>query len=339
MAVRRTDDLGNPNFSTNQTSLWKQPKTYTIALAVIAAIGAGVIAGAVFSRVPNITALNHSTAGYAVIGALGGVSAVSFLTSVYLHKRDKKSSPALPVGLEITEQEGVIGKPIDDLYRTCFYRCESVESIIDPRNQTQFAKVSVLATTSLGVFENNSYEGKTAILNFANAYQPGGAQEGSLRKASNEVLTQALNSFREETPKDPVGRYIHESHCLYTPKIPFKIEGKENPIELAVISAAAPNKNSAPYNNPAMKIRADFIMIQTVRSVLYAAAKEGVENLVLGAFGCGAFGWDPKTVADIFHIQLRDDFKGIFKNVIFAIPNANSANHKAFAEKFTNAHI
>ena len=42
-------------------------------------------------------------------------------------------------------------------------------------------------------------------------------------------------------------------------------------------------------------------------------------SLILGAWGCGAFGNDGHLVAQLFHRALETDFKGAFKEVTFAI--------------------
>ena len=57
-----------------------------------------------------------------------------------------------------------------------------------------------------------------------------------------------------------------------------------------------------------------------VRAVLHAAALSGRSNLVLGAFGCGAFGNPPRPVAAIIREQLAvPQFRGAFRAVVFAV--------------------
>lgn len=57
-----------------------------------------------------------------------------------------------------------------------------------------------------------------------------------------------------------------------------------------------------------------------IRAVLHAARSTGRPNLVLGAFGCGAFGNPAGPVAAIFRDLLRsDEFRGAFKRVVFAV--------------------
>lgn len=57
-----------------------------------------------------------------------------------------------------------------------------------------------------------------------------------------------------------------------------------------------------------------------IRSVLHAARHTGRPNLILGAFGCGAFGNPAGPVAAIFREQLTSpEFRGAFACVVFAV--------------------
>ena len=64
------------------------------------------------------------------------------------------------------------------------------------------------------------------------------------------------------------------------------------------------------------------------------AAENKVDTLILGAFGCGVFKQDPEQVALIFDEFLSTDFENVFETVIFAIPDRNSKNYKAFERVF-----
>jgi len=61
-----------------------------------------------------------------------------------------------------------------------------------------------------------------------------------------------------------------------------------------------------------------------IRTILTVAALNNVKNLILSAFGCGAYGCPPNHVAALFK-EVIQDFYGVFDNIIFAIFNdANS---------------
>ena len=72
-----------------------------------------------------------------------------------------------------------------------------------------------------------------------------------------------------------------------------------------------------------------------IRSVLQAAVVSGHGDLVLGAFGCGAFGNPARPVAKIFaEVLASKEFRGAFSNVVFAIIDpVGTGNLKPFAEE------
>jgi len=59
---------------------------------------------------------------------------------------------------------------------------------------------------------------------------------------------------------------------------------------------------------------------ERVRTMLRIAAMEGRKNLVLGAFGCGAFHNPPSAVAYVFYGVLKEaEFRGRFEGIWFAV--------------------
>jgi uncharacterized protein (TIGR02452 family) len=75
-----------------------------------------------------------------------------------------------------------------------------------------------------------------------------------------------------------------------------------------------------------------------IRLMLSLAAKNGVKNLILGAWGCGVFKNNPEVISGYFHEILVDEcYSGLFNQVIFAVINdENSAgnNYEIFKKKF-----
>ena len=78
--------------------------------------------------------------------------------------------------------------------------------------------------------------------------------------------------------------------------------------------------------------------------MLKVAAFLGYKDLILGAFGCGAFGNDARIVSDIFYKVLKEfDYDGMkegdmFSSIIFAVMDhsENQYNYKEFCRNFTN---
>jgi hypothetical protein len=75
-----------------------------------------------------------------------------------------------------------------------------------------------------------------------------------------------------------------------------------------------------------------------VRAVLTAAKISGKKDLVLGAWGAGAFNNNPKYVAQIFrdHLTENAEFVGFFDRIVFAIIDPlGTGNLKPFLEVFS----
>ena len=78
------------------------------------------------------------------------------------------------------------------------------------------------------------------------------------------------------------------------------------------------------------------ILLERCIFVLEVAKINNAQNLILGAFGCGVFGCNPKIVSEIFANLLceDEDYEGIFKEVRFAIPKG--INYDAFKKTFVS---
>ena len=102
------------------------------------------------------------------------------------------------------------------------------------------------------------------------------------------------------------------------------------PIEVNVISAAMPNladpQVSAIYGGDCSSALWRQTVTLSIRAVLAVAVEEEVDVLILGAFGCGAFRNDARTVASIFkRLLMSFEFAGAFSDVIFAIVERDDA--------------
>lgn len=196
-----------------------------------------------------------------------------------------------------------------------------------------------------------------AVLNFASATNPGGgvtrgssAQEEALCRCS--TLYPCLNT--PQLWKDYYG-FHRERHdvrytdtCIYTPgiliiktdtRLPERMP-KENWCQVDVISCAAPNLREKPYHamNPgqgtAVKVSDSELLAlhkKRARKILTVAAANGVDSLVLGAFGCGAFQNPPEVVARAYK-EILPEYQGYFYEVRFAVycTPADPSNYDVF---------
>lgn len=102
-----------------------------------------------------------------------------------------------------------------------------------------------------------------------------------------------------------------------------------------VITCAAPNKSAAQkYQNVSDEENTRVLRLR-IKFVLDIAKNNQVNTLILGAYGCGVFGQDPKEVASIFKEYLENSHK-CFKKVIFAIPEGRDGNLEFFKSVFVD---
>ena len=170
------------------------------------------------------------------------------------------------------------------------------------------------------------YKGKkVAVLNFANNHSVGGApfsagaQEESLCRCSTLYpCLQAMYGQFYKKHQDEYGRKeINEmgsDDLIYTPDVVvFKTDERTDPqiprmmeqgewYKVDVITCAAPE-----LRHRTRKPRGYEEMIRRrIKKILDVAAKEKVEVLILGAWGCGAFGNDIAVVSNAFYSLLEN---------------------------------
>jgi hypothetical protein len=92
----------------------------------------------------------------------------------------------------------------------------------------------------------------------------------------------------------------------------------------------------AKHASPAEFAQLPAVLRDRVAKILSVAQAHGHDSLILGAWGCGAFGNDGHQVAEFFHRSLTIDFAGAFKEVTFAIVDTSPEKKfiGPFAERF-----
>lgn len=179
--------------------------------------------------------------------------------------------------------------------------------------------------------------GITAVLNFASYKEPGGKfLDGSMTQ--EEALCHASTLYNVLTRKDEYYAYNREhlnrglylDRALYTPDILFIY--KDEGMQADVITCAAPNRRVAQKYCNVSDEEVYAVMKKRIDFILNTAKNEGVETLILGAFGCGVFGNDAEEVAGIFKELLEGKYSRSFKKAVFAVPGG--PNLDAFKKVF-----
>lgn len=194
--------------------------------------------------------------------------------------------------------------------------------------------VAVVSGTTFAVAKRFCEFGKTAVLNFANPEIPGGgvvngamAQEECLCRSSN--LYPCLNDDRVFDDFYLYHRHLHNGfyseRLIYTKDVTVFKDDSVVPqlmpqnewFKVDIITCAAPFTAKLRYVNSCV-LR--DIFKSRIKNIFEAALENGVEVLVLGAFGCGAFKNPPRIVAHAFKEVINDnEYQKKFKNIVFAI--------------------
>ena len=236
-------------------------------------------------------------------------------------------------------------KEMEDLYKdeiedcideTLAYNANS--KFIEKRlNNKQIIIVDEIDSVG-AVFKYVNINEITAVLNFASYNNPGGnfingskAQEECLCHESYlyNVLKECMGYYKINHKNK--NRSLYTDRALYSPNVRFTKECKD--VFCDVITCAAPNKTAAQkYYNVSDEENSE-VLKERIEFVLKIAQDNGVDNLILGAYGCGVFGQDPLEVAKIFKEFLSGKYK-CFNKVIFAIPNKLEMNYRCFQKIF-----
>lgn len=183
-----------------------------------------------------------------------------------------------------------------------------------------------------------------ACLVFASAKNPGGgflggaqAQEESVARAS--ALYPCLRAAPEFYEFHRAQRDLRYSdRVIYSPAVPVFRDDRGNlldqPYQVAFLTSAAPNLGAILTGQPADAAEVPAALRRRAERVLRVAAVHGHRRLVLGAWGCGVFRNDPRTVAEAFAgaLAVVDGFAEVVFAVYDKLPR--SPVYAAFAEVF-----
>lgn len=206
------------------------------------------------------------------------------------------------------------------------------------------ASIHVVNLDSYDCAESLTREGKQdiVVLNMASSTTPGGgylsgagAQEEALCRRSTLYIT--IRRQRGFHPIPPRG-------AIYSPDVLVFRTSDDKQCSLlpeadrwwtSVVSVAAINRPKlSRFEDDYAKDADRDDMKERIKTMLRVSALEKRKNLVLGAFGCGAFMNPPNIVAALFKAVLEEEeFKGRFEGIWFAvIERGGSGNFSVFKE-------
>ncbi len=223
-------------------------------------------------------------------------------------------------------------------------------SAIDPPHKSTDCPLAVVKDTTFHCAGELVGEGRVAVLNFANAYSPGGGvTRGAM--AQEECLCRSSNLYNALTIPYLIRNYYKHNEkttgelgtdaVIYSPGVTVFKSDDVLPVPLAEPFQVDVLTCAAPYVNPNRKKPIPLEKLEDtfnhrIRNILEVAAANSADNLVLGAFGCGAFNNPPDLVAGCFRYCLVDrGYRDYFRRVVFAI-KGGGRNYEVFRDILTD---
>ncbi|MBR2215820.1 MAG: TIGR02452 family protein [Selenomonadaceae bacterium] len=228
---------------------------------------------------------------------------------------------------------------------TAFYAERDLPTLPAARYETTIVTVNEHRSLESAFYYRRKFpEARIGIHNFASATNPGGGvRHGS--RAQEEALCRCMTLLPVLETEENNRRYyqFHKNRrdftytdaCIYTPDIVAIKSDTDIPQRLPksdwqkfdVLTCAAPNLRLSSNITSSMGRRFSThitdkslreIHIRRATHLLTVAAHHGIDILILGAFGCGAFHNNPEAVASAYKAVLAD-FQGHFQEVAFAV--------------------
>ena len=198
--------------------------------------------------------------------------------------------------------------------------------------------------TTLSAHQRHLAKGhKVVSLNFAAATNPGGGLLTGAR-AQEEYLCRSSALYLSIKDSPMYAYHRREGHkrysdaMIYSPDVPVFRDDEHGllptPYLASFITSAAPLTK---HLHPAELVHLPETLRLRIQKFLTVAQAHGHDSLVLGAWGCGAFGNNGNLVADLFHKALTQDFAGAFKEVTFAIVDTSTEGRfiRPFSRRFS----
>lgn len=223
----------------------------------------------------------------------------------------------------------------------CGYKCENVDSFTAARKQYMSLNPTAKKDSK-----------PVLVLNLANPVHPGGgvrrgarAQEEDLcRKSSLLLSLESKKASKYYDYNKSLSTYMGSDAMIFTPQVEIIRDENGNLLDdtvvVAVLTCAAPMVNQG--KEGLSEAQYQDMVYQRIVGMLKCAAYFGYKYLVLGAWGCGAFGNDAHVISDLFYKALKEfNYDGMgessfFWHIHFAVLDrtAEQYNFKEFCRNF-----
>lgn len=211
-----------------------------------------------------------------------------------------------------------------------------------------FAAARTLVRAKLN--DTGENEHKIAVMNLASDEEPAGGWRYTLSRTQEEALCYSSTLYATLRPEWYPWPNIGPGAAagIFSPNVVvFRDTLDHDLVELppqercvvAVITVAAPRLPKLTEDKLGLANASDLTDLrEKIVLILRIAAHNGMNNLVLGAMGCGAYRCPPALVAKEMKAALDSkEFSGWFDHVIFAVharSKVGKQNYEAFEQEF-----
>lgn len=180
-------------------------------------------------------------------------------------------------------------------------------------------KIEFLCENVVKTIENSTH---AAVLVFASAKNPGGGVENGAKAQEEDISLQSSWYFQA---RKVAGFYLERgSHAVNSDNMIYVENGyllrneygeDIDPLKISFIGACAPNLNGMQQQKKTISEKQlEAILDARIENIFKLAQKHKKQELILGAWGCGVFGLEPKVVASIFKKKMSEGwFNGDIK--------------------------
>ena len=187
---------------------------------------------------------------------------------------------------------------------------------------------------------------RVLVLNYANPVNIGGGVRRGAKAQEEDLCRQS--SLLLSLESEEAAAYYRYNRALHTmlgsdamiisPNVEIIRDGKAEWLEetavISVLTCAAPYLRDGTEG----KTYDEYIAMTAhrIRGMLCVAAREGYTHLVLGAWGCGAFGNDAKLIARLFSEEIERIGPDTFKHIGFSVlcKDPGQYNYRVFSSCF-----
>ena len=213
------------------------------------------------------------------------------------------------------------------------------ETIIEVVNESTVDAIFKLS-------KENHKNTSLGVLNFASAYNPGGGfLNGSM--AQEECLAYCSDLYRKQTHSAGSDLYMinrTSKNVLYTDTMSIgpvtffrnsRFEIVPDNIMCTVLTCPAVNMKKVRNQKEISIEEAKLAMKNRMRKVLYCFAYSDCNEIVLGAWGAGVFGNNPKDIARYWYeLLIEENMKQYFTKIRFSILDKDNKIIDIFKNQF-----